>query len=270
MRLVARGAAAWVRRFHALSALLAYAFITLYLTYPLVLQIGSAVASDAGDPLLNTWILSWNARTLPFTTDWWNAPMFYPAEGVLAFSENLLGLSILSTPVIWLTNNPLLAYNLVFLLSFPLSGAAAYLLAFELTRRRDAAWVAGLLFAFCPYRMGQMPHLQVLVSFWMPLALFGLHVYLRDGRARWLVLFGSALLFQGLSNLYFLLFISGSGGDVVVVVHADGRPLADARVRRHRLGSGLAPAGPTAPDIPGRPRPVRFRTVSGRNLRVQR
>ena len=206
MRLVVRGAAAWVRRFHALSALLAYAFIALYLTYPLVLQSGSALPSDAGDPILNTWILSWNARSLPFTTDWWNAPVFYPAEGVLAFSENLLGLSILSTPVIWLTNNPLLAYNLVFLLSFPLSGAAAYLLAFELTRRRDAAWVAGLLFAFCPYRMEQLSHLQVLVSFWMPLALFGLQVYLRDGRARWLVLFGSALLFQGLSNLYFLLF----------------------------------------------------------------
>ncbi len=39
----------------------------------------------------------------------------------MAFSEHLLGLTIFTTPIIWLTGDPLLAYNVAFFLSFVLS-----------------------------------------------------------------------------------------------------------------------------------------------------
>ena len=42
---------------------------------------------------------------------WWNAPAFYPSTGVLAFSENLLGLAPITAPIIALTGTPLVAYN---------------------------------------------------------------------------------------------------------------------------------------------------------------
>ncbi len=80
-------------------AFLAYGVITIVLTYPLVLHISTVLPNDAGDPSLNTWILWWNTQTMPFSSAWWNAPAFYPAEGVLSFSENLLGLSLISTPL---------------------------------------------------------------------------------------------------------------------------------------------------------------------------
>ena len=183
-----------------------YALLTLALTYPLVTVVGVALPHDPGDPVLNAWILWWNSRAVPLTSAWWNAPAFYPAPDVLAFSEHLLGLAFLSAPVQWVTGNPILAYNLVFLLSFPFSGWAMYLLGFELTRRRDAAWVAGLAYAFAPYRVEQIAHVQVLSSYWMPLALLCLHAYLRDPRRTWLVLLGGAVALQGLTNGYFLLF----------------------------------------------------------------
>mgnify|MGYP003704872893 CR=1 FL=1 len=41
----------------------------------------------------------------------------------------------------------------------------------------------------------------------LPLALLGLHRYLREPKVRWLVLFASAYLLQGLANGYFLLFV---------------------------------------------------------------
>jgi hypothetical protein len=187
---------------------LVYSAITIALTYPLILQMGSVLPHDAGDPALNTWILWWNTQTVPLTTVWWNAPAFFPAPGVLSFSENLLGLSLISTPLYWLGVAPQSAYNVVFLLTFPLSALGAYLLAYELTKRHDAAFIAGLLFGFAPYRIAHIPQLQTLASFPMPYALLGLHRYLRDPRPRWLALFGAGWLLQGLCNGYYLLFFT--------------------------------------------------------------
>lgn len=191
---------------------LVYCGLTVVLTYPLILSMGSVLPNDAGDPALNTWILWWNTQTVPFTSAWWNAPAFYPAPGVLTFSENLLGLSLISTPLSWLGLGPQAAYNVVFLLTFPLSAIGAYLLTFELTERRDAAFIAGLLFGFAPYRIAHLPQIQSLASFPMPFALLGLHRYLRDPRPKWLALFAGGWFLQGLCNGYYLLFFSVFAG----------------------------------------------------------
>jgi hypothetical protein len=187
---------------------LIYSAITIALTYPLIVQMGSVLPHDAGDPALNTWILWWNTRAVPLTAAWWNAPAFFPAPGVLSFSENLLGLSLISTPLYWLGVGPPAAYNVVFLLTFPLSALGAYLLVYELTGRRDAAFIGGLLFGFAPYRIAHIPQIQTLASFPMPYALLGLHRYLRDPRPQWLALFGAGWLLQALCNGYYLLFFS--------------------------------------------------------------
>ena len=195
-----------MQRSHPVWAGLFYVGLTLVLTYPLVGRLSSALPSDLGDPLLNTWILWWNSTVLPFSEAWWHAPLFYPTADGAAFTEHLVGISVFATPIVWVTGNPIVAYNVAFLLSFPLSGLAAYLLCSELTGRRDAAWVAGLAYGFCPYRIVQLPHLQVLSSYWMPLALLGLHRYLAEPQRRWLALFGVSSLLQGLSNGYYLLY----------------------------------------------------------------
>jgi F5/8 type C domain len=187
---------------------LIYLGLTIVLTYPLIFNMGSVLPNDAGDPALNTWILWWNSQTVPFSQAWWNAPAFYPAPGVLTFSENLLGLSLISTPLSWMGFGPQAAYNVVFLLTFPLSAIGAYLLIHELTGRRDASFIGGLLFAFAPYRIAHLPQLQSLASFPMPFALLGLHRYLRDPHPKWLAVFAGGWLLQGLCNGYYLLFFT--------------------------------------------------------------
>src|SRR5512134_3208378 len=89
-----------------------YLLVSVAITWPLVPNLGSHVANDLGDSLLNMFIMAWNARTLPLTEPWWSMPQFHPAPGVTAFSEHLLGLSPITTPVLLLTTNPVLAYNL--------------------------------------------------------------------------------------------------------------------------------------------------------------
>jgi hypothetical protein len=185
-----------------------YSLLTVGLTYPLVFELSTSLPHDLGDPLLNTWILWWNARQWPLTEAWWNAPSFYPASGCMAFSEHLLGLTPITSPVQWLGGAPALAYNIAFLLSFPLSALTAHLLGVELTGRHDAALVAGLTFGFAPYRAEHIAHLQILSSYWMPLALLGLHAFLRTRHSRWLALFGAAWAWQGLCNGYYLLYLS--------------------------------------------------------------
>ena len=157
-----------------LISLAGYGSLALVLTWPLAIHLATVVPHDLGDPLLCTWILWWNAYTMPLTSAWWNAPMFWPMSGALALSEHLLGVSLVASPLQWLGADPVTAYNIVFLLSFPLCAVAAHALAFTLTARHDAAAVAGLAFAFNPYRTSHLPHLQMLWTFWMPLALLAL------------------------------------------------------------------------------------------------
>ena len=189
-----------------------------------------------GDPALNTWILWWNTQADAVLAAWWNAPAFYPAPGVLSFSENLLGLSLISTPLYWLGAGPQAAYNIVFLLTFPLSAFGAYLLGYELTKRHDAAFIAGLLFGFAPYRIAHLPQIQSLASFPMPFALLGLHRYLRDPRPRWLALFAAGWFLQGICNGYYLLFFSVFVGMWILWFASPwSRPQA---VSRHRAARG--------------------------------
>ena len=108
----------------------------------------------------------------------------------------------------WATGNPLIAYNVAFLLSFVLAGAGMFLLVRELTGSSEAAWIAGLIFAFSPARFGQIGHLQVLMSGWMPLSLWALHRFITKRSALSLTGFVAFVLVQCLSNNYFIYFLA--------------------------------------------------------------
>ena len=187
-------------------ALLGFSALAIFWTWPVAANLNSRIAHDAGDPVLNIWILWWNAQATPLTDGWWNAPMMWPVPGSMALSEHLLGLSIVATPLQLLGAGPITAYNVCLLLTYALSGFFAYLLGKRLTGSTFAGICAGIAFGFSPYRASQLAHIQVLSSQWMPLALLGLHAYLDTGARRWLVVFGLAWLLQALSNGYFLLF----------------------------------------------------------------
>ena len=175
-------------------------------TWPLPTRLGSRVAFDPGDPLLNAWILWWNAQAVPFTDAWWNPPMFYPMRGALTLSEHLAGVGLFTTPLFLAGATPALAYNLALLASCALSGFFTYLLVLRLTGSPAASFCAGLAYALAPFRAGQLSHLQVLTSQWLPVMLLALHGYVDTDKRRWLVLFGAAWIVQSLSNGYYLLF----------------------------------------------------------------
>jgi hypothetical protein len=197
---------AWIPA--ALLSLLVYTVITVVFGRDVLAHLGSTIANDPGDPLLTAAILKWNATHVPLSDAWYQFPIFYPTRDTLTFSEHLLGLSVISSPIYWLTGNLVVTYNLVLLLTFPLCGMAMYALVYRMTGSAAGAFVAGLAFAFAPYRISQLPHIQMLATFWAPLALLGLHAYIETGRRRWLVLYGAAWMLQGASNGYALVMFS--------------------------------------------------------------
>ena len=193
-------------RRQAAAAAAAYLAITIAWTWPLATGLARDVPADFGDPLLNAWILAWDATHLG--RGWWNANIFFPHPLALAYSEHLLPQALSILPVYAATRNPILCYNLVFLATFVLSGLGMFLFARELTGRADAGFVAGLAFAFAPYRVASLPHLQVLSSAWMPFAIYGFRRYFVTGRVRGLAGGAAAWLLQNLSCGYYLLFFS--------------------------------------------------------------
>ncbi len=201
------------------GGLVVFAFLCLSLiaTYPLVLHLGRALPGDLGDPLFTSWLLGWDADRLRHGLHaFWDAPILFPSRNTVAFSEHMLGIAVLVAPVIWLTGNPILGYDVAFLLTYVIAGSGMYLLTRELTERRDAAFLAGLAFAFGPMRALHISHLQVLAWGWMPIALWGLHRYFARRSFAALAMFVAAFTMQALSNGYFLYYLSIAAAFVVV------------------------------------------------------
>lgn len=123
--------------------MLGHTLLTVLLTLPLTLQLGSAARLDNADTRLLIWNVAWVARTLvvdPFHV--FDANIFYPHRGTLAYSESNLGAGALAIPVYWATGNPYAAHNFVVLLSFVLCGFSTYYLVRYLVADRRAAAIA--------------------------------------------------------------------------------------------------------------------------------
>ena len=174
-------------------------------------------------------MLAWNARA--FVTDprtIWNAPIFFPYPETLAYSDHHLLLTVVALPLI-LLGGPVLAYNLLVLASYVLTGWAVYLLASDMLVRAHDRWIrtfssfaAGALFAFGTYRMAHFVHLQLLQTAWLPLALLFLRRFLHDtetGKRRWqcAALFGIFTGIQCITALYYAYFTALTIGLYVVI-----------------------------------------------------
>jgi hypothetical protein len=234
-------------------ALAGYVTIALVVTWPLVRGLGRDVAWDLGDSVLNMWILAWDSEQLlailggelSRVRTFFDGNIFHPAPLTLAYSEHLFAQAVQALPVYAVSGNPILAYNLLFLSTFALSGLGMYLLVRELTGNALAGFVAGLLFAFAPYRLPQSSHLQVLSSQWMPFVFYGVRRYFAQAagpgppRMRPLLWASVALVAQGLSCGYYLLYFTPFAVAYVFWEMAQRRLWRNGRVWRHVGLAGL-------------------------------
>ena len=196
---------------------LAAVCVALVMHWPLPLHLGRDVPRDLGDPLPQAWQVAWDGHALLHQPlDFFQANVFWPLKNSLAFSDALIGYA----PAGVIGSGPhaaIVRYDLLFLFAYALAFLGAYLLARELGAGRIGGAVAGVAFAYAPWRLEQDGHLHVLSSGGIPLALFLLVCgYRRDsGRmvlagwlvAAWQVSLGFSLGLQ----LAYLLAVLGAG-----------------------------------------------------------
>lgn len=186
------------------------------MTWPLATQLSTAVP-DLGDPLLNAWIVDWVCHALTRAPlQLFDAPIYYPARNMLAFSENMTGVALVVLPFHIAGLPPLTVYNIALLLGFAFSGYGAFVLARVITGNTSAALVAGVFHAFGSFKIAHVQHLQIVWSGWLPLLLAAILLYWRRPDWKRAALLGVVFVMNGLTNIHWLLF----GGFALVVTIA--------------------------------------------------
>jgi hypothetical protein len=216
-----RGAALW----------LGAAILAIGMTWPLARGLGYLGRTEnSGDARFAVWNVAWVAHAL--TTDparVYDANIFYPHRDALAFSEANLGAGVLAVPAWLATRNPYTTFNVVVLFSFAASVVTAFFLVRYLTGDSRAGWIAGVLYAFCPYLFAHTAHIQLLMAAGIPLSMLMLHRLVdapSPGRG---VLLGLTLAAQALSCAYYGIFAGLMVGFATLFYAWSRRSFASAR-----------------------------------------
>jgi hypothetical protein len=191
----------------ALSAFAVFALLAVVHTWPLATNPAHLSRNDNADTQLNTWAIAWVAHQLPRDpVHLFDANIFYPERHTLGYSEAMIVQGVLAAPVLAAGGSPVLAYNLVLLAGFTLTGWAFWLLVRRWTGSAAAAYVAGSLAAFNSHVLVRLPHLQTQHVEFIAIVLFALDRVLTTARVRAALLLAGGFALQALTSVYVLVF----------------------------------------------------------------
>lgn len=200
-----------------LLALAGFVLLSVVLTYPLVSHLGTRIPGppapgDNLEYLYKVWWFKHSLFELSPATPFFNPNSFYPFGYPVTMSETTLSNTIPALPLT-LVFGEVVAYNLTLLASFVLSALGMYLLVFAWTRSRSAAFVSGVIFAFCPYRLSHMGagHLPLMGTQWLPFLLFYLDRMAVRGRRRDAALAALFYVLGALSAWYYAYIFALAG-----------------------------------------------------------
>ena len=196
------------RWFRPVLAYLAAAVVT---TWPLALHPRALLGAPVGpgDPYLNLWIAGWAMQALLahpaalFNGGIFNANIFYPATGTLAYSDHLLLQSVLLAPLYAVTHDAVLCYNVLLIASLVASALAMHVFARAITGSEPGSYIAGLAWGFGAYRFAHLIHLQLQSLYFLPLTFLYLHRVIAGRRTRDVVLLGLMAALQAISSVYY-------------------------------------------------------------------
>ena len=174
-----------------------------------------SLATDPGhlsfindDEWLNVWALAWIAHQIPRDPlHLFDANIFHPHRGALAYTEPLIVPGLMAAPIHWLGGSELLAHNVVVFAGLVLTGLAVYWLVTIWTGDYRAGLLSGALFTFSTAFITRIPHVQALHAYWLPLGLVALHRLMTLGRARYAVYLAICVIGAALTSGYLVVFV---------------------------------------------------------------
>jgi hypothetical protein len=189
------------------AVVLFYSALAVFFTWPLALDLSSRVLAHF-DPPFSAWRLARVVHNVSNGHPLFDGEIFYPARQTLAYSDAMLVQAILAWPLLAIGLTPLAVVNVLTLAGVAGSATAAYVLARRLTGHTGGALIAGIVFAFAPYRRDHLQHIELQCALWTPLALWAWHRALDGGRARDGLLCAAFILLQLLSCIYYGIFLA--------------------------------------------------------------
>ena len=168
-----------------LAVLILFIGLSVVILYPRSIQM-LGYLHDGPDPKVLIWTMWWvQHQLLEDPLNLFRANIFYPHTDALAYSDSLIVQSILVLPLRLFTNEPTILFNASFVIAFALSGFGMFLLVRYLTGRTAIAIIAGIFFAFSPYRLDNVTHLQYASQQWLPFLLYGLLKFFKERKPGW-------------------------------------------------------------------------------------
>lgn len=198
-----------MRRLSGLAgATLVVTALSVFVTWPQARLLSSHLAAHH-DAYFSIWRLGWIAHALTTSPlHLFDANIFHPAAGTLAYSDATMLEGLLGAPLFWSGASPVLIYNLLLFAGFIGSGLAMFVLARHLTSATGPSLLAAAVFTMLPYRIEHFMHLELQWAMFIPLTFWALHRAVESTSWRWGAVAGLFLWLQLLSCVYYGAFLA--------------------------------------------------------------
>ena len=184
------------------------ALLAVAMTWPMARKFDRSARLNFGDGEWSVWSVTWVAHALTTQpTALFQANIFHPDRDTLAYSEANVVTGALGVPFHLATGgNPYATHNGAILTALTLAFVFAWALAETLGASPALAAAFAIAFTYCPYLFARTAHIQLMMTFGLPLALRAFHRLVESPtpiRGAWL---GVALAVQALACAYFGIF----------------------------------------------------------------
>jgi hypothetical protein len=192
--------------------LLIFFLLALFITFPLIFNL-SSVATGYGDELLIAWNHNWNiynyTSNISNILNIFNANIYFPYNNSLAYSDTYFTTSLITMIPVILLDSPIVANNIMFILSLTLIGFFTYSISYLLTKNNLASFLSGVLIMFSPAYLSELAHIQIMSIFFVSLALLLFIKYLQTKKQFFYIFFLIIFIAQVYNSFlpgFFILF----------------------------------------------------------------
>ncbi len=191
------------------AVILSYVAIAFIHLRPLAFRFTETIPrGERMDALLHGWIINWTARQLLHAPwDLFQANLFFPHPDALAFTGHMVPEALPVVPIRALTNDPVITYNVAFMLTFVLGGWGTFLLVRRLTGNPWAAWVAGAFACYFPAKRWSLAHINTISVHGVPFALLALHRLLERPTLVRALAAGVLVALASLASAYYTVYL---------------------------------------------------------------
>jgi hypothetical protein len=187
---------------------LLFIVLTAVMTWPQVEYL-STRGRDHQDVFFNLWRLRWIAHALQSSPSrLFDGNIFHPERRTLTYSDAMIVEGFVGAPLLWAGVPPMLVHNLLLLGAIVASAVGVFVLVRMLTGSQAGGLIAGIIFAFVPYRFEHYMHMELQWTMWMPWSYWALHRTLTTQSWRNGLLTGLFVSLQMLSSIYYGVFLS--------------------------------------------------------------